>query len=252
MTSVSEEKETARRPLFFLVEGSIGAGKSTLLQQLSRILNASGKKVVVVPEPVDLWESTGALAEFYRDPTGKAYEFQTFVYATRVNRLNAYTQTHSDADIFFIERSVISDRFLFAQLLQEQGCFTPVQWAMYTHWVTLWNQLLPFRAPHGVIYLAPSIDETLRRIAARGRQGESVSREYQEQLHRKHEALLGRQLAPEKPHTELDVAWSTLGGEHSVPILRLFRDDDYRDDDDHGVLKKITQFVSSVSSINIY
>ena len=133
-------------PLFLIVEGSIGAGKSTMLEQLSRILTMEYKmKTIIIPEPVDVWEATGALAHFYKDTQANGYQFQTFVYSTRVIRINEYVKKYSDADIYLIERSVISDKYLFVKLLQESGGFTPLQTVMYEQWVTMWDGLLPSR-----------------------------------------------------------------------------------------------------------
>lgn len=250
MAATTTTDGTARGPRFFIIEGSIGAGKSTLLQQVQRVLERRGWTVTLVPEPVDLWVSTGALAAFYQDPATRAYEFQTFVYATRIQRIREYVQAHPRTDVFLIERSVVSDRHLFAHLLEEDGCFTPLQSTLYRHWVELWNHLLPFTAPDGFIYLAPSVDATLQRIQRRGREGETVSRDYQEKLHRRHEQVFGRGLdRPSErlnPRWEgLDVALTPICGEPSTPVLRLFSDDDYRHNDDHSVLQHIQVFIES-------
>lgn len=234
-------------PLFLIVEGSIGAGKSTMLEQLGRILTMEHKmKTIIIPEPVDVWEATGALAHFYKDTQANGYQFQTFVYSTRVIRINEYVKKYPDADIYLIERSVISDKYLFVKLLQESGGFTPLQTVMYEQWVTMWDGLLPFKAPHGFIYLAPSVDETLRRIQIRGRSGEHVPRDYQEKLHRKHEELFGQLHKPTDPSHPLDLDTVLICQNIPTPVLRLYSDDDYRHNDSHIIFKQIVGFINII------
>lgn len=64
-------------PKFIICEGVIGSGKSTLLTQLKQILeNECHLRVCIIPEPVDIWESTGALKHFYENVSTAAYQFQ--------------------------------------------------------------------------------------------------------------------------------------------------------------------------------
>ena len=253
MTSASQFQMSSgsSRPWFFILEGPIGAGKSTLLDLVHRVLTRQGRTVCIVPEPVDVWVATGALEEFYQDPRQKAYEFQTFVYATRVMRIRDCIKKCPQADVFLIERSVIADRYLFARLLQEGGCFTPLQTVMYDHWTHMWNQLMPFASPDGFIYLAPSLDETLRRIASRGREGEQVSREYQEKLICKHEELFGQGLKPSPPDAStesLDVAITTICTGQPASVLRIYDDGDFRNNEHHSIVRQILPFINSFVS----
>jgi deoxyadenosine/deoxycytidine kinase len=232
-------------PLFFIIEGCIGSGKSTLLEQLKQVLEKEGLTVCVIPEPVDVWVQSGALQAFYSDMKSNAYSFQTFVYASRVMRVREYVEKFSSTQVFLIERSVISDKYLFAKLLQESEHFTPVQSAMYEHWVSMWNHLLPFKAPTGFIYLAPSLDETLRRIQSRNRDGESVSRSYQEQLQQKHEEIFGQLHTPSDSSKLLDISTTMICNNVPTPVLRIYCDEDYRNDHSHEVFQKIIKFIKS-------
>ena len=231
-------------PLFFIVEGCIGSGKSTLLEQLKQVVEAAHSfKVCIIPEPVDIWVESGALQTFYADIKANSYNFQTFVYATRVMRIKEYVEKFPQTDVFLIERSVISDRHLFAKMLQDSECFTPVQTTMYEYWVSMWNHLLPFQAPHGFIYLAPSLDETLRRIQSRNRSGESVSREYQQTLQTKHEEIFGQLQTKTDPSQPLDISTTMICNNIPTPVLRIYCDEDYRDNHSHEVFQKIVRFI---------
>lgn len=228
-------------PRFFILEAVIGAGKTTLLQQLQRVLESKGLRVVCVPEPVDIWNETGALQAFYSDIPGKAYEFQTFAYATRCIGLSKIVRENPGVDIFLIERSVISDRHLFVRMLQEDGMFDALQNIQFEYWHRCWDQLLPFESPTGFIYLAPSLGVTLDRIRNRNRVGELVSEEYQRKLMEKHEEVFGPGLAP----LTNDVATILLSNGTSAPVLRVYSDADYRRDDDHEVIQTMISFILS-------
>lgn len=235
-------------PLFLIIEGCIGSGKSTLLEQLKQVVELQTTlKVCIIPEPVDLWVKSGALKTFYDDIKTNAYSFQTFVYVTRVMRIKEYVEKFPNTDVFLIERSVISDRHLFAKMLKDSECFTPVQITMYDYWVSTWNHLLPFKSPHGFIYLAPSLDETLRRIQSRNRSGESVSREYQQTLQTKHEEIFGQLHTPSSdPAQFLDISTTMICNDIPTPVLRIYCDEDYRDNHSHEVFRKIIRFIQLV------
>lgn len=225
-------------PKFYILEAAIGAGKSTLLDILERLLKRQGKRVTIIPEPIDVWEKTGALEAFYADVSGQSYAFQTFAFATRCQRVRQVVQANPDMEIFLMERSVVSDRYLFARMLQRDGKFTPLQSLMYEEWAGLWTSILPFAQPDGFIYLAPSLDATLERIENRGRKGEHVPPEYQQDLIDHHEVIFGCGIGS----MDQVVAVTEISGA-PVPVLRIYSDADYRSDDNHEVLQKIIRFI---------
>lgn len=158
-------------------------------------------------------------------------------------RIREYVEKNPQAYIFLIERSVISDKHLFAQMLQEKQCFTPLQITMYNQWSAMWDLLLPFKSPTGFIYLAPTVKESLKRIKIRDRSGESVSEDYQQQLHLKHEKVFGQDIQESKNDDGLDMATTYICNGVPVPVLRLYTDDDYRSDDQHPIFDKILKFI---------
>ena len=125
--------------------GAIGAGKSTLGKIAVNIFNENGITAEYIPEPVDKWESMGIIQEFYTDMLGKSYEFQTTAFITRVTRLIKVIQKHAVTNtplpkVFIVERSVLCDRFFFAQSLFEDGLMPPEKYSAYCEW---WNYLTP-------------------------------------------------------------------------------------------------------------
>lgn len=180
-------------PLVVVLDGEIGAGKTTLISHLCRALRGRGVEAVVVPEPVEEWEEAGILAAFYDDsrpPEDRgllAYAFQTFTFATRVRRTREVAAAHPRAQVFLLERSVLTDRCVFMELQREQ--VGPMLMGMYEKWWASWESLMPF-APQRFVYLKPALALCQERVRARARGGEVVSADYQARLREAHEAFL--------------------------------------------------------------
>jgi deoxyadenosine/deoxycytidine kinase len=174
-------------------EGGIGAGKSTLCKILVERLNAAGISAEYIPEPVEEWEKVGILQEFYKDMYGKSYEFQTTTYITRILSIVKAIEKYATNGLplpkmFIIERSVMSDRYFFAEGLFDAGLMHPEKYKLYCDY---WNYLtpsIPFK-DFMFVYLKPSIKECMRRVNIRNRNGEIVSEEYQTSLIAKHDKM---------------------------------------------------------------
>lgn len=170
---------------FIVIDGVISAGKTTLIRLLEDKLNREGSlKVKAIYEPVDLWNSTGALQYFYDDVPNHAYEFQTYTYITRIARVINELAATPDADVYLLERSIWTDRYIFMALLKNQ--IGTLKCQMYEQWCDLWAYIMPMRVDKWV-FLNTSLEESLKRIKVRNREGESgVSVEYQTALYNKH------------------------------------------------------------------
>lgn len=169
---------------FYVFDGLIGAGKTTLIKRLYNYMLSKGIKVHAVFEPVDIWNSTGALQYFYGDVPNRSYEFQTFTYITRIERVLKELSEHSDCEYFLLERSVWSDKYIFVELLKP--LIGEIRMQMYNTWYDLWMFLMPLKPTRWVL-LDTSLDETMRRINIRSRDGEStVDVDYQRNLYGKH------------------------------------------------------------------
>jgi deoxyadenosine/deoxycytidine kinase len=176
-----------KAPLVVSLEGLIGAGKSTLLALITAALRARGLRVAVVPEPVELWASIGAtpgglLAEFYADPARYVYLLQTVTFATHVQTFRELYDPA--ADVVLCERGPWSGPLFWAC-----NSATATEDAAFALWRDTFAALLPFDpAAVRAVYLRPSLDACMARLAARGRRGEAVSAAYQAGLLAAHEA----------------------------------------------------------------
>lgn len=177
-----------------VVDGVIGAGKTTTIKEIEKRLNKINEniedeylkiKIKAIYEPVDKWKTTGALEYFYQDIPKNAYAFQTFTYITRISSVINEIYDYPDADIYILERSIWTDRYIFMELLKDS--ITKLEMTMYNEWCDMWAYILPMRVDKWVL-LNTSLDESLKRITSRNRDGETtgITVEYQTQLYKKH------------------------------------------------------------------
>ena len=189
-------------PFTVVVDGVIGAGKTTLVRVLRDALTSAGHTVAVVAEPVEAWQQSGVLEEFYATPPPDrrdiAYIFQTYTFVTRIQEAIATVAAHPAADVLICERSIFTDRHVFMEL--QRGVVGPSRMQMYDDWWSLWTRLLPpgVCRPGATlsVWLDPSLETCCARIAARARAGESILGDYLPALHAAHAAFL----SPQAPH----------------------------------------------------
>ncbi|XP_052520969.1 deoxyguanosine kinase, mitochondrial isoform X4 [Tympanuchus pallidicinctus] len=152
------------------LEGNIAVGKSTFLRLLGRAFPAWQRAA----EPVARWREVAAgaaeggnlLQRLYRDPARWAFTFQTF---SCLGRLQAQLE-QPEGPVRVSERSVYSDRYVFAKSLFEGGQLDALEWAVYQEWHTfLVGQLGAHTAPHAFLYLRASPQRCLERLRCRAR-----------------------------------------------------------------------------------
>jgi len=176
-----------------IVDGEIGAGKTTLIGLLKEYFENLGHKVCVIYEPVEQWKTSGALARFYENVKERAYEFQTYAFVTRIKDIREKYDANRDADIFILERSIYSDRYVFTEMLRKY--FDKTLNIMYDEWWNLFKELLPkmfWMENAKFIYLKPSINLCMERVQIRARMEEktAVSSAYQTDLRAAYENFM--------------------------------------------------------------
>jgi len=170
---------------FIIVDGVIGAGKTTVISLIEKQINEDGKlKVKAIYEPVKLWNDTGVLQYFYKDIPKNCYEFQTYSFITRIESVIEDLYNNQDADVYILERSIWTDRYIFLELLKDS--IGELRMTMYNKWWTMWSYIMPMRVYKWVL-LDTSLEESLRRINSRNRDGENaIDKDYQTNLYIKH------------------------------------------------------------------
>ncbi|XP_020511341.1 deoxyguanosine kinase, mitochondrial isoform X1 [Labrus bergylta] len=192
------------------IEGNIAVGKSTF----SRLLQSACSDWEVMAEPVSRWQniesgtskvSDGAppqttvsnlLQMMYQDPQRWSYTFQTF---SCMSRLRTQLQPpparllgSEGTPVQVYERSVYSDRYIFALNMFELGCINSTEWAVYQDWHSLLVEEFGHQVElEGIIYLRAPPQKCMERLERRGRaEEEGVKLDYLDKLHVQHERWL--------------------------------------------------------------
>jgi deoxyadenosine/deoxycytidine kinase len=172
------------------LDGNIGAGKSTLLAEIRKSI----PEIYVVDEPVGQWtalknESGKNLLElFYEDKRRWAYSFQNCAILTRLKNIKDavehLNQTSTGPRVILTERSVLTDKYVFAQMLRDAGDIDALEWELYDSWFNI------FSAQHkvnAIVYLSTSSTTSNERIHIRNRLGEDkIHLDYLDALDRQH------------------------------------------------------------------
>uniref|UniRef100_V9KW63 deoxyguanosine kinase n=1 Tax=Callorhinchus milii TaxID=7868 RepID=V9KW63_CALMI len=238
------------------IEGNIAVGKSTF----AKMLEMSTAACEVVHEPIAKWQnirasnhsedssssalkSTGNLLQMmYEDPHRWSYTFQSYSCMSRIEaQLKPVSarllNTENSVQIF--ERSVYSDRYIFASNMYDLGYLNETEWTIYQDWHTyLINQFGNRIALEGIIYLQASPEKCLERIQQRARVEEKeIQVNYLQQLHDKHEDWLVKRT--------MEVHFDHL---KNVPMLVLDMNEDFEEDKlkQNKLLEQVKNFMHSL------
>lgn len=183
----------------YIIEGNIGAGKSTLLDNLNAAVFDFDH--VVVQEPVDVWQGFKDISgisifeKYYDDMNKYGFVFQTLVLTTRIKCILDAVNAHPDK-VVFCERSFLTDKYIFAKGMYDDKKLDDMGWRVFDHIYNFVTQEIHIRID-GMIYLRCDPEVCMRRIGARGREGEdAIAPGYIEKLHRAHEAWMGEANGP--------------------------------------------------------
>jgi deoxyadenosine/deoxycytidine kinase len=192
-------------PIIISLDGNIGAGKTTLLAEIRNKIN-----VHVVDEPVAQWtalknaEGTNLLELFYQDKKRWAYTFQNCAILTRLK--NIKDAVESGHKIIITERSILTDKYVFAEMLHDAGDMDQIEWELYESWFNIFGKEYPV---NGIIYISTNANISKERIHIRNRIGEeNIHIEYLEALDIQHKKWI--------ENTNIPVL--TLSTEIGVPV----------------------------------
>jgi len=189
----SEHSEHSEKPLLVSLDGNIGSGKSTTWNLLKEACK-SRDDVLFVEEPVDSWrhvkDAAGVpiLTNFYKDKQAYAFRFQMMAYISRLALLRQTVRENAGrCRVIVTERSVDTDRNIFAKMLYDSGDIAHDEYTIYNMWFDEFVRDLPVT---GLVYIRADPETCMQRITKRGREGESIPLHYIQKCHDYHEAWI--------------------------------------------------------------
>ena len=183
--------------LVFSVEGNIGSGKSTLIKHLKQNLKSiSGLNIVYLEEPVDIWQTIknkqgdNIIKCYYQDQKKYAFQFQMMAYITRITQLRKAIDRYKNC-IIITERSILTDKNVFAKMLHENNTLDEISHQIYLKW---FNELSTNLKINSSIYIKTSPETSLTRVLKRNRPGETLTLDYLKICHDNHEKWLQKDI----------------------------------------------------------
>jgi deoxyadenosine/deoxycytidine kinase len=201
------------------IEGNIGSGKSTLLANLKKHFNTNNR-VIFLREPVDEWskikdeDGVTILEKFYADQEKYSFSFQMMAYISRlkllkdaVNECRAetfkYIQEHdctkphnpNEKIVYYIitERSLFTDKMVFAKMLYDTGKIELVNYEIYLNWFNTFAEEFPVKK---IIYVKAEPKTCYERVGKRHRDGEDkIPLTYLASCNNYHDNMLDKSLS---------------------------------------------------------
>lgn len=189
-------------------DGDIGSGKSTMMKKAEEYYK-NNANVIFAEEPVRKWNQirdkngTEMLKLFYQDQEKHAFKFQIMAFVSRLAGLREIVNANKGKNIVIItERSLYTDKEIFAKMLYDQGKMSDVEHQIY---LTLFDEFASEFEVNKVVYIRTDPAKCHERIHIRAREGEElIPLAYLEECHRYHEAFLDKDRGLFKEQLVLD------------------------------------------------
>jgi deoxyadenosine/deoxycytidine kinase len=189
-------------------DGDIGSGKSTMMKKAEEYYK-NNANVIFAEEPVRKWSlikdknGTEMLKLFYQDQEKHAFKFQIMAFVSRLTGLREIVKANQGKNIIIItERSLYTDKEIFAKMLFDQGKMSDVEHQIY---LTLFDEFAAEFEVNKVVYIRTDPIKCYERIHLRAREGEElIPLAYLEECHRYHETFLDQDRCLFKEQLVLD------------------------------------------------
>lgn len=177
--------------IVFSIEGNIGSGKSTFVNYLRENF---ADLYIFLEEPVNQWKEIkdaesgkNKIELFYEDMKTHSFSFQMMAYISRLSSLRTAIRENPGKKII-CERSIYTDRHVFAKMLHEDKMISSTDYQIYLKWFDHFVEDLPSIS---YIYIKCDPEVAIERIRKRARPGEeSITLEYITRVHNAHEEWL--------------------------------------------------------------
>jgi len=172
------------------IDGNIGSGKSTIIKKLKdQFINE--EHIIFLEEPVNEWikikdDKKNIIEKFYEDPDKYSFPFQMMALISRYKILNDTILKHPNS-IIITERSLYTDKNIFAKMLFDSKKLNTFEYQIYNKWFEEFVKKLP---EHKFIYLHTKPDTCINRIKTRSRDGEDkIDIEYLNKCNEYHDKM---------------------------------------------------------------
>lgn len=185
-------------PIILSFDGNIGSGKSSVVRYFKRYFNEyciqknKNLKICFLEEPVSEWEKIidkndgkNAIEKFYEDNSAYSFSFQMMAY---ISRLALFRKAISENyDIIITERSMFTDKNVFAKMLYDSGNMRCIDYQIYNKW---FDEFVDIIKNMKIVYIRTSPEICNKRIIKRARLGENIPINYLQDCHYYHEIWL--------------------------------------------------------------
>ena len=184
-------------PLIVSIDGNIGSGKSTIVRYLKlHFANYCGSKstdcnICFLQEPVSIWETIcdesgkSIIEHFYENNERYSFAFQMMAYISRLSVLKKALS--KNYDIIVTERSIYTDKNVFAKGLFDAKKMSLIEYNIYSKWFDEFSDILN-KIKYVYIRTSPEICDL--RVRRRNRQGETIPLKYLQDCHHYHDIWL--------------------------------------------------------------
>lgn len=214
----------------FTVEGNIGSGKSTLVKKLKNTFhNIENIKIIFLDEPVSVWENIkdkdgkNIIEKYYENQKKYAFSFQMMAYISRIHEIKQVLKNNKNV-IILSERSVFTDKEIFAKMLYDDDKIEDIEYNIYLKWFDEFVKDIPIS---GIIYVKTNPEICEKRVIKRNRKGESIPLSYLKNCYTYHENWLNNE---------------------NTPVLTLNGNEEFIDSLPNGWFKTIETFVKDLSA----
>jgi len=148
--------------------------------------------LIYVQEPVNIWESIkdskgdSIIKKFYQDQEKYAFSFQMMAYISRLSQIKKIVDINPNA-IIICERSVWTDKNVFAKMLFDDGKIEEVNFKIYNMW---FDEFINQYRLNSIFYVKTDPEKCAERVNIRSREGENIPLAYLKKCHKYHEDWL--------------------------------------------------------------
>ena len=191
-------------PLIISLDGNIGSGKSSIMRYLEKNLanycasKGNTCKICFLQEPVSSWESIedangkSIITHFYENNERYSFAFQIMAYTSRMSLLKEALK--EDYDVIITERSVYTDKLVFAKSLYDAKKLSFIEYKIY---LNMFKEFQTIFQDLKIVYIRTCPEICDLRVKQRGRLGETIPIQYLKDCHHYHDIWLNNQEAIE-------------------------------------------------------